>query len=59
LIEGIKNYADHQIIETKDFFQGDWNFLQQISEKPLQKLALAKDGTETIAQEIVNYLNNK
>jgi hypothetical protein len=59
LIEGIKNYANHQIIETKNFFQGDWDFLQQIPEKPLQKLALAKDGTETIAQEIVNYLNNK
>ncbi len=58
LLEGIKNYTDHQIIPAKDFFEGSWDFLNEIPEKPRQKVPLAKDGTEKIAQEIVDYFNN-
>jgi len=59
LLEGIKNYSEHQIIQAEEFFAGNWDFLKLTPEKPLQKIALAKNGTEKIAQEIVDYLNRK
>jgi hypothetical protein len=58
LLEGIQNYADHQIITANDFFQGNWEFLQQTMTPPRQTSNLAKDGTETIAIEVINYLTS-
>lgn len=57
LLEGIQNYSYHQIITPADFFEGNWDFLYQEPQPPLQSQPLAIDGNETIAQAIVNYLN--
>jgi hypothetical protein len=54
---GLKNYGRHQIIAPDRFFQGDWEFLQQSPDMPEKNIALATDGTETIAKAIVDYFN--
>ncbi|MFB2973328.1 glycosyl transferase [Aerosakkonema sp. BLCC-F183] len=58
LIEGIQNYGYHQIISPSEFFEGGWGFLHEPLKPPRQTQSLPKDGTEAIAQEIVNYLQN-
>ncbi|MBD2184356.1 glycosyl transferase [Aerosakkonema funiforme] len=58
LIEGIQNYGYHQIISPTEFFEGGWGFLHEPLKPPRQTQSLPKDGTEAIAQEIVNYLQN-
>ena len=55
LLQGIQNYSPHQIIDTEEFFKGDWNFLHQDILPPRKSEQLAKDGAETIAQEISDY----
>ena len=55
LLEAIQNYSDHQIIDSHEFFTGDWNFLHQTMSKPLKSERLAKDGATQIAQEILDY----
>ena len=55
LLEGITNYARHQIISPEEFFQGNWDFLRQPPRSPQQGDVLPKDGTEAIAQAIVEY----
>jgi hypothetical protein len=59
LLEGIANYAHHQIISPEAFFQGDWDFLRQPPQPPQQGDLLAKDGTEVIAKAIVEYFSGK
>ena len=56
LLTGIENYAYHQIVSPEEFFQGNWDFLRQECQPPRQPNSLAKDGTETIAQAIIDYL---
>lgn len=56
LLEGIANYAEHQILEPDDFFHGDWDFLRQPVQPPRLAQTLPADGNETIATAIVNYL---
>ena len=58
LLTGIQDYSYHQIITTDEFISGDWDFLPQESKPPRQKTSLPKDGTEAIAQAIVNYFAN-
>jgi len=58
LLEGIQNYAEHQILTPAEFFQGDWEFLHQPLQSPRQSQSLAKDGTEAIAQAVVSYFQN-
>jgi len=56
LLEGIQKYSDHQIIKPGEFFESNWEFLRQDLQPPSQsKEMIKKDGTETIAQTIVNY----
>ena len=55
LMEGIQNYADHQILTPTEFFQSNWEFLNHPPQPPKQSQRLAIDGTEAIAQTIVNY----
>ncbi|MDJ0660065.1 MAG: glycosyl transferase [Crocosphaera sp.] len=57
LLEGIKNYADHQIVETDNFFQGNWDFLKQEPNPPIIGKILAKDGAEVIAKAILDRIN--
>lgn len=55
LLEGIQNYAYHQILTPTDFFQGNWEFLSHSPTPPKQSQSVAKDGTEAIAKAVINY----
>lgn len=55
LLEGIQNYAYHQILTPADFFQGNWDFLYHSPEPPKQSQQVEKEGTEAIAQAVINY----
>ena len=57
LLEGIQNYSYHQIISTEEFFQGNWDFLRQPCQPPRQSDTLPKNGSETIAQAIIDYFS--
>ncbi|ACB49502.1 putative glycosyl transferase [Crocosphaera subtropica ATCC 51142] len=57
LLEGIKNYADHQIVETNSFFEGSWDFLKQDPNPPQIGKVLPKDGAEVIAKGILDGVN--
>ncbi|OKH35565.1 glycosyl transferase [[Phormidium ambiguum] IAM M-71] len=60
LLEGIQNYSYHQIIKPAEFFESEWDFLRQDLQPPRQSADLIKkDGTESIAQTVVNYLQSK
>lgn len=56
LLEGIRDWSYHQIITPAEFFEGNWNFLHQPLTPPRQTASLSKDGTETIARAIIDYL---
>lgn len=56
LLTGITNYSHHQIITAREFFQGDWEFIHHIPNPPKQPDKISKDGNETIAQSVINYL---
>jgi hypothetical protein len=53
---GLQDYSHHQIIDSADFFTGQWNFLSQPLQPPRTGKSLPKDGTERIAQSIVQFL---
>ncbi|GAB4188220.1 MAG: glycosyl transferase [Coleofasciculaceae cyanobacterium] len=55
LLEGIQNYAYHQILTPADFFQGKWDFLYHPPQPPKRSHQVAKDGTEAIAQAVIHY----
>ncbi|MCW6034785.1 glycosyl transferase [Spirulina subsalsa FACHB-351] len=56
LMEGLQQYAFHQIIDSDAFFQGTWEFLRQPLIPPKSSTPLPTNGTETIAQNVVDYL---
>jgi hypothetical protein len=58
LMEGIQNYARHQIVTPEEFFNGDWSFLHCEPNPPRQTTKLATDGSETIARAAIDYLQN-
>ena len=55
LLEGIQNYAYHQILTPQDFFQGNWDFLSHSPQPPKQSQPVQRNGTEAIAQAVINY----
>jgi hypothetical protein len=55
---GLQDYSDHQIIESVDFFDGQWDFLHQPVQQPRSGNSLPKDGTNQIAKAIVNFLTS-
>jgi len=55
LLEGIQNYGEHQILTATEFFEGDWEFLRQPLHPPRLSDKLDKNGTEAIAQAVVDY----
>lgn len=57
LLKGLQNYGQHQIITPEEFYQGDWDFLQQPPEKPRLSSRLPTDGAESIARAIVDYFH--
>lgn len=58
LIEGIQNYGYHQAIDPGEFFEGDWQFLHQPPLPPRKSESLAKDGSQAIAQAVVDYFHS-
>ncbi|VEP16533.1 conserved hypothetical protein [Hyella patelloides LEGE 07179] len=56
LLKGLQDYSVHQIISNQDFFESDWSFLLNDLTPPRTKITLPKDGSETIAKEVVNFL---
>ncbi|MEA5616825.1 glycosyl transferase [Cronbergia sp. UHCC 0137] len=58
LLEGISDYNHHQIITPTEFFEGNWEFLHQLPQPPQQKQGIGKDGNETIAKAVINYLQS-
>lgn len=56
LLQGIEDYAYHQVLSPEEFFEGDWRFLMETMEPPRRSEKLAKDGNSTIAQAVVDYL---
>lgn len=56
LLAGIQDYAYHQIISYEDFFASDWSFLFDELNPPQTNKVLNKNGSETIAQEVIHFL---
>ncbi|MEM9771988.1 MAG: glycosyl transferase [Cyanobacteria bacterium P01_D01_bin.73] len=55
LLEGLRNYAHHQIIDRAEFFEGDWMFLKDDPTPPrLGADRLDRDGNGAIARAIVD-----
>lgn len=59
LMEGLKNYSYHQIIDGETFFEGKWDFLHSDLNPPQIKELIDKQGTEAIAQTIVNFFQSQ
>ncbi|NJN49583.1 MAG: hypothetical protein HC805_07215 [Alkalinema sp. RL_2_19] len=55
LLEGLQDYADHQIIRPEALFDENWAFLHQPLNPPRLSEKLAKNGNETIAQAVVDF----
>ncbi len=56
LLEGLQNYGHHQIVETQDFFAGNWSFLAQSPRAPRLDHPLDPHGAEAIAARVLEYL---
>lgn len=57
LLEGLKDYSYHNIVNYQEFFEGNWDFLKQELLLPQSNKKIAKNGTEVIAEEIVKFFN--
>jgi len=58
LLKSIQDHSYHQIVTTEDFFKSDWDFLQQPLNAPKTKIKLSKNGSETIAEEIIRFVTS-
>jgi hypothetical protein len=58
LTSGVQDYLPHQILDPSEFFQGDWEFLRQPLQPPRQPELIDRNGNETIAQAVVNFLQS-
>jgi hypothetical protein len=58
MLAGITNYNHHQIITIPEFFQSDWNFLHQPTQPPKQPNIITKNGNQTIAKAVIDYVMN-
>ena len=56
MLAGITNYNHHQILTAAEFFQGNWDFLYQSPQPPKQTEQIDKNGNETIAKAVIDYL---
>jgi hypothetical protein len=55
LLEGIQNYAQHQIITPEEFSSSHWKFLLQPPNPPRQQESLPGDGANAIARAVIEY----
>ena len=56
LIQGIQDYAQHQIIPLKELYEGHWEFLERSFHSPKTSKPMSKDGNRAIAQAIIEYM---
>lgn len=56
MLAGLADYNHHQILTAPEFFQGDWDFLYQSPKPPKQTQVINKNGNETIAKAVIDYL---
>ncbi|WP_017293806.1 hypothetical protein [Geminocystis herdmanii] len=59
LLQGLANHSYHQIVNYQEFFDSNWDFLKQELLPPQSNQQIEKNGTEIIAQEIVNFFTNQ
>lgn len=57
LLEGIQKHSHHQIITPEEFYGDNWDFLRRETISPKTDGILDKNGSKTIAKEIVAYFN--
>jgi hypothetical protein len=57
LLEGLKDYSYHNIVNYQEFFEGNWDFLKQELLPPQSNKKIAKNGTEIISEEIVKFFS--
>lgn len=58
LLEGLQNYARHQILSSDEFFRGAWEFLHVPLSPARQPTPLPADGTDSIARALIDYCRN-
>ncbi|MBU6229104.1 MAG: glycosyl transferase [Cyanobacteria bacterium REEB459] len=56
LVNAMQDHSWHQVLSPEEFFQGNWDFLHQPLQPPRTQQALARDGNETIARAMAEYL---
>jgi hypothetical protein len=59
LLNGLQDYATHRILEPEEFFNSNWDFLNQPLNPPRTGKTVSKDGNEAIAQAVVEHLMSK
>lgn len=57
LIDGIRTHARHRILQPTEFFQGDWNFLNEPLLPPQSQQPIDTGGNRVIAEAIVHHLH--
>lgn len=55
LLDGIRQYARHQILTRSQVFARDWSWLRDPFAAPQSSLPVAKDGNRAIAKAIATY----
>ena len=58
ILNGMRDYGYHQVIDPAEFFADNWDFLTQPLQSPRLDTKLATDGNCTIANSIVKYLSH-
>ncbi|MEO1134101.1 MAG: glycosyl transferase [Cyanobacteria bacterium J06639_1] len=56
LLDGIRQYAHHQILERSQVFEQDWTWLDEPFSPPQSSEPLAKDGNRVVAEAIAAEL---
>jgi hypothetical protein len=59
ILNGMRDYGYHQVIDPEEFFAPNWDFLNQPLQSPRLATKIAVDGNYTIASAIVKYLTDR
>jgi predicted glycosyltransferase len=58
ILNGMQDYGYHQVISPDQFFNSNWDFLNDLLEPPRVNSKLKTDGNQAIASSIVDYFSN-
>jgi len=56
LIDGVCDVLPHQILEPEEFFESNWQFLENPLTPPRHHQPMPEDGNRAIAQAVIDYL---